>query len=148
MRRKIPAMAMAALLASSPSRAFDATGADIIGLHLGMPEAEVVASLAHQGYEMTRTPDSIAAKTMDGRVLVTWSAERGVTRIHYSLWGRTSAPAKIQEAILDRFGNPDQAKPMTWCRAIGQDGLCPTDQASLTFLPESLTLLLTAGRQP
>ena len=122
-------------------------GADIIGLRLGMSEADVVARLAHQGYVVSSTLEAITANTMDGRLRIVLSAERGVTEISYAFYGRgAGAPAKIREAIIIRFGDPDQANPPTWCRAVGQDGICPRDQASLTFLPDPLTLRLTAGQ--
>ena len=85
MRRIASAVAMATLLAASPASAFDAAGVEIIGLHLGMPETEVVDRLAQQGYAPTRTEDAIAANTMDGSVQVALSADRGVTEIRYVL---------------------------------------------------------------
>ncbi|MDR3529812.1 MAG: hypothetical protein P4L90_04520 [Rhodopila sp.] len=140
------AVAIAALLAAAPGRAFDAAGADIIGLRLGMPETEVAARLTRQGYLVTGESGTIMARTRDGRLQVSLSGDRGVTRINYVFYGRDAgAPAKIQEAVITRFGDPDQAKPMTWCRAVGPDGTCPRDRASLTFLPDSLTLVLQAG---
>jgi hypothetical protein len=111
-----------------------------------MSESEVVAELAHQGYAVRHTPKAITANTKDGRLQVVLSAEQVVTEIGYVFYDHgAGAPAKIQEAILTRFGDPDQATPPTWCRAVGRDGVCPVDQASLTFLPAVLTLRLTAG---
>ena len=70
-----------------------------------------------------------------------------MTEISYVLYNRgAGAPGKICEAILSRFGDPNQATLPTRCRAVGRDGVCPPDQASLTFLPASLTLRLTAGQ--
>jgi hypothetical protein len=141
------AIAFAAFLAAEPAHAFDAAGADIIGLRLGMSESEVVAELAHQGYAARPTQKAITANTKDGRLQVVLSAAQGVIEITYVLYDRgAGAPAKISEAILGRFGDPNQATPPTWCRAVGKDGICPADQASLTFLPPSLTLRLMAGR--
>ncbi|MGD0108833.1 MAG: hypothetical protein ABSC06_33085 [Rhodopila sp.] len=143
MRRIASAVAMATLLAAGPASAFDAAGVEIIGLHLGMPDTEVVARLAHQGYALTRTQEAIAADTKDGSVQVALSADRGVTEIRYVFNNRgVGGPAKISEAVMIRFGNPDQASPPTWCLAVGRDGVCPGSQASLTFLPDALTLLL------
>lgn len=114
-----------------------------------MSGGDVVARLAHQGYAASLTPDAITANTMDGRLQIALSAERGVTEISYAFYGRgAGAPAKIHEAILIRFGDPDQATPPTRCRAVGQDGICPRDQALLTFLPDPLTPRLTAGQGP
>ena len=147
MRRVSSAIAIATFLAAGAVHAFEAAGADIIGLRLGMSEADVNARLAHQGYVVTSTDGTIRANTMDGRLQIALSADRGVTEISYAFYGRgAGAPAKIHEAIIIRFGDPDQANPATWCRTVGRDGICPRDQASLTFLPDPLTLRLTAGQ--
>jgi hypothetical protein len=147
MARVASAIAFAAFLAAGPIQAFEAAGADIIGLRLGMSESEVVAELAHQGYLAHAAPQAITANTKDGRLQVVLSAEQGVREISYVLYDRgAGAPAKIRESIWGRFGDPDQATPPTWCRAVGRDGICPGDQAALTFLPASLTLRLTAGQ--
>ena len=147
MARIASALVFAAFLAAGPAHAYEAARADIIGLRLGMSESEVVAELAHQGYAAHHTPQAITADTKDGRLQVVLSAAQGVTEISYVLYNRgAGAPGKIREAILSRFGDPNQATPPTWCRAVGRDGVCPPDQASLTFLPASLTLRLTAGQ--
>jgi hypothetical protein len=147
MRRVAAAIAIATFLTAGPTLAFEAAGADIIGLRLGMSESDVVARLAHQGYAVISTPETITANTMDGRLQIVLSADRGVTEISYAFYGRgAGAPAKIHEAIIIRFGDPNQATPPTWCRAVGSDGTCPREQASLTFLPDPLTLRLTAGQ--
>jgi hypothetical protein len=52
---------------------------------------------------------------------------------------------KIQASVLDRFGPPNQAKPMGWCRVPRRDGTCPVDAAALTFRTDTLTLVLRAG---
>jgi hypothetical protein len=149
MRRVALGIAIAAFLAAGPTHAFEAAGADIIGLRLGMSDSDVAAALASQGYAMTRAQGVIASNTKDGRLRVVVSAERGVTKIIYVFYGRgVGGPAKIQESIMTRFGDPNQAKPPTWCRAVGRDGLCPADQATLTFLPDSLTMRLVAGQAP
>ena len=146
MRRLTLATAIMALLVADPARAFDA--ADIKGLLLGMQEPEVIAQLEHEGYTASHTPDGVEVNTIDGRVRIALSAGRGVTEISYVFRSRgPGEPAKIREAILDRFGAPDQIKPPTWCQAVGKDGVCPPNQASLTFLPESLTLLLRVANR-
>ncbi len=72
--------------------------------------------------------------------------DQAVRQIRYSFTGNGAGePEKIQAAVLDRFGPPDQARPMEWCRTPGPDEKCPDDDASLTFLPETLTLLLRTG---
>ena len=144
-RMLVLATTIAVLFAAGPAGALDATGIDIIGLRLGMQEAEVLAQLGQQGYAMSRTTDLIAGNTRDGRLQVTLSNKRGVTEIRYSFHGSSmDEPAKINEAIFSRFGVPDQTGPLMWCKAVGQDRICPSNQPSLTFLPESLTLLLRA----
>ena len=147
MARAASAIVFAAFLAVEPTYAFEAAGADIIGLRLGMSEPEVVAVLAHQGYAAHRTPRAVTANTKDGRLQVVLSEHQDVTEISYVLYDRgAGAPEKIRESIWGRFGDPNQATPPTWCRAVGRDGICPADQAALTFLPASLTLRLTAGQ--
>jgi hypothetical protein len=148
MRRVASAIAIVAFLAAWPAYAIEAAGAEIIGLRLGMSESEVVAVLAHQGYTANCTADAITATTLDGRLRVTVSGERGVTEISYAFYERgAGAPTKLGDALMSRYGEPNQANPPAWCRAVGRDGICPGSQASLTFLPASLTLRLTAGQE-
>ncbi len=45
MRGRASVLAIMVALAALPARAFDATGADIIGLRLGMSEADLVTGL-------------------------------------------------------------------------------------------------------
>jgi hypothetical protein len=146
MRHLASAAVIVAVLAAGPIHAFEAAGADIIGLRLGMSESEVIAELTHQGFATSRAQGAITSDTKDGRLRVVSSSQR-VTEIIYMFYGRgVGGPAGVQEAVLTRFGNPNQATPPTWCRAVGRDGLCPADQATLTFLPGSLTMRLTAGQ--
>jgi hypothetical protein len=137
-----------AVLATTPACAFDATGADIIGLRLGMPEVDLVAGLKRQGFLVRQDKGTLTATTRDGQITVQFAGDLGAQEIRYVFTGRLAGePEKIRASVIDRFGAPDQAKPMTWCRAVGHDGLCPDDHASLTFKPESVTLLLR-GAQP
>ena len=143
MRRMGWAIALAACLADGPVHAFDPTGVDIIGLRLGMQPGEVVSCLNHQGYKPTLAQGTITSDTRDGRLKVTLSAERGVIEIHYVFRGRGPGElVQIPASVLTRFGDPDQATPPTWCRAVSPQGICPGADPSLTFLPESLTLVL------
>jgi hypothetical protein len=142
-RRIASAAAIAAFLAAGSASAIDATSVDIIGLRLGMPDTEVVAQLSHQGYKISRTPEGIAATTRDGHLQIALTPQRGVTEIRYVFNGHaTGEPEVLHDAILTRFGNPNQTKPPTWCRVVGTNGICPENQPSLRFLPDSLTLLL------
>jgi hypothetical protein len=146
MRCIASALALAAVLAAGPGHAFDAAGVDIIGLHLGMREAEVVARLVHQGYAPKRTQGVITASTMDGLLQIAVSAEDCVFAISYVFDQHDPAATKrIREAVLTRYGDPDQGTPPTWCREVGQDGICPRNQATLTFVAEPLSLLLRAA---
>jgi hypothetical protein len=134
------------MLAAAPAGAFDAAGADIIGLRLGMPEADVVAGLRQQGFSIGRDHGALTARTRDGNLTIDLAGDQGVRQIRYVLASRASGEQeKIGGSIIDRFGMPDQAKPMAWCRAVGRDGFCPEDGASLTFQPEALTLILRTG---
>ena len=108
---------------------------------------EVVAGLAQQGYAADLAAEVISSTTKDGRLQVALSPGRGVTEISYAFfWRGAGAPIKIRDSILARFGDPSQASPPTWCRAVGGDGICPGNQASLTYLQDSLTLRLSAGQ--
>jgi hypothetical protein len=149
MRRVASAIGLAAFFAAGPVHAFEAAGADIIGLRLGMSESDVAAELASQGYAMTLTQGTISSETKDGRLRVVLSPQRSVIEIIYAFYGRgVGGPARVKEAITTRFGDPTQATPPTWCRSVGRDGRCPTDQATLTFLPDSLTMRLIAAHDP
>ncbi|WP_428537184.1 hypothetical protein [Rhodopila sp.] len=145
MRRMRRAILLAAGLTAGPACAFDPAGVDIIGLRLGMQIPEVVSCLGRQGYKPNLTPTVITANTLDGRLKVMVSAERGVTEVRYVFRGHGAGElAFIPESVRARFGDPDQAKPPTWCRAVSPDGTCPDGEPSLTFLPETLTLILRA----
>jgi hypothetical protein len=112
-----------------------------------MSEADVTAELARQGYTMSLAQGVIRSETKDGRLRVMLSSQRSVIEIVYVFYGRgVGGPVKVREAVTTRFGDPNQATPPTWCRAVGRDGMCPADQATLTFLPDSLTMRLMAGQ--
>ncbi|HBK06323.1 MAG TPA: hypothetical protein DDZ81_10725 [Acetobacteraceae bacterium] len=145
MRGAIPTLAMTISLLTVAADAFDAQGADIIGLRLGMPEAEVVMALGHQGFSATRDRDALIAKTRDGNLTIDLMGSR-VHEIRYEFQARGAGEAdKIATSILDRFGSPNQTNPMSWCQSNGRDGTCPPQAASLTFFPETRTLVLRAG---
>jgi hypothetical protein len=88
MRRAALIIAMVAMLAVGNSKAFDAAGADIIGLRLGMPEAEILARLAGQGFSVTRSQGSLMTTTRDGRLTVDLGADRGAWQIRYAFAAR------------------------------------------------------------
>jgi hypothetical protein len=147
MRRVACVVATVILLAASPGDALDAARTDIIGLHLGMPEAEIVDGLKRQGFSVVYENGRLFAKTRDGQLTIDLADNQGARQIRYVFTGRgMGEQEKIRASVIERFGAPDQAKPMTWCHA-GHDGTCPADRASLMFLPESLTLVLRTGTQ-
>jgi hypothetical protein len=138
-------LAATAILATTPAYALDPSGADIIGLRLGMPETEAIPRLSKQGYPVTKVRDGLTATTRDGKLMIGLAPDRTIRLVQYAFTGRGSGePDKIRESINDRFGMPNQMKPPTWCRHAN-NGQCPPDDASLTFLPETLTLILRSG---
>jgi hypothetical protein len=138
--------ALATLLAATHGYAFDAAEADIIGLHLGMADTEVTATLRRQGFAVTRQNGALLARTLDGQLAVDIGPDHAAREIRYTLRGNgVGEGEKIRVSVLDRFGPPNQAKPMGWCRVLRRDGTCPVDAASLTFRPDTLTLVLRAG---
>ena len=158
MRHLRLACLIAGLAAAGPAMAFDPDGSDIIGLRLGMHEAEATTHLAQQGYRMTRTSACsdpkmcrpiIQANTKDGQLAIEVSQTAGIVKIVYALNGHGVGEAdKITAAIVDRFGRPDQQQPMTWCQHPTRSGSCPVDQPTLSYSPQTLTLRLQAGIDP
>jgi hypothetical protein len=139
---------MSVLLAATPSNALDTTEADIIGLRLGMPEAEIIVALRRQGFAVAHDHGALTTYTRDGQLTVDLNPNRAAQRIRYAFAGNgVGESGKLLAAILDRFGPPDQATPMVWCQALGRNGICPESAASLTFLPDKLILLLRAGTE-
>lgn len=60
-------------------------------------------------------------------------------------YGGKIISAKLEDAILTRFGDPERISPMTWCLTAVRGGPCHEDHALLTFEPEKLTLMLRAA---
>lgn len=145
MKGSIPALTMALLLVAAPAGAFDAQGADIIGLRLGIPRAEATAILRQQGFSVTPNDNSLRAQTRDGDLTI--EMEDGQVReIRYVFKARGAGePDSIPASVLDRFGPPNQSKPMVWCQVGARGGKCLDGAAVLIFLPETLTLILRAG---
>jgi hypothetical protein len=140
---------MTSLLGAAPSNAFDPSGVSITGLRLGMPEAEIVAAIRRQGFALTHDHGALIAKTRDGRLIVDLTEDQAALRIRYVFNGNGAGePEKILASVLDQFGPPNQAQPIAWCGAVGHDGNCPADAASLSFLPETRTLLLQKAAAP
>ena len=138
------AMALALVSTPGPASAFDPLGAELIGLRLGMSEADVKNSLLRQGFATTTAADGINAQTKDGRIFVALSQSHRAIRIRYVFNNREPGqPDHIWESIRTRFGDPDQNQPRTWCLAVDRDGRCPSNQALLIYLPDVLTLSLT-----
>ncbi len=158
MRQLRLACLIASVAAAGPAMAFDPGSSEIVGLRLGMHEAEATTLLAQQGYRMTRASscwDSkmcrpiITASTKDGQLAIEVSQTAGIVKIVYALNGHGVGEAdKITAAIIDRFGRPDQHQPMTWCQHQDQDGTCPADQPTLSYSPQTLTLRLQTAMDP
>lgn len=147
MRGSIPTLAAALLLVAAPAGAFDAQGADIIGLRLGSPEADAVSILGRQGFPATRVRDGLVAATRDGTLAIDLAGDR-VHEIRYTFNAHGAGESdKIPASVLNRFGPPNQANPMAWCQLDGRDGRCLPAAASLIFIPETLTLVLRSGRR-
>jgi hypothetical protein len=141
-------MTMAVILGASPGNAYDAARAEIIGLRLGMPDTEVLVTMHRQGFAVTHDHRTLIARTRDGQLTVDLTDDQAVRRIRYVFSGNGVREAeKIEESVLERFGPPDQLKPMGWCLAVRRDGVCAEDGPSLTFLPETLTLVLQSGAE-
>ncbi len=148
MRGRASVLAIIVALAALPARAFDATGADIIGLRLGMSEADLVTGLKRQGFQVGHDKGTLTASTRDGQITIELAGDRGAQEIRYVFTGRMAGePEQIRASVINRFGAPNQAKPMAWCRTVSRDGSCPDDHASLTYKPESVTLVLR-GAEP
>jgi hypothetical protein len=148
MRTMASLMTMAVILGASPGNAYDAARAEIIGLRLGMPDTEVLVTMHRQGFAVTHDHRTLIARTRDGQLTVDLTDDQAVRRIRYVFSGNGVREAeKIEESVLERFGPPDQLKPMGWCLAVRRDGVCAEDGPSLTFLPETLTLVLQSGAE-
>ncbi len=109
------------VVTASPAWAIDASGADILGLRLGMSEQDVTAQLAHQEFPATTLPDRckendvclVTAETRDGWLRITLSGRAGARQLEYVFRGHGHGePQKIQAAMTDRFGDPNQQTPM------------------------------------
>jgi hypothetical protein len=140
-----PVAAIAALLAAAPVYAFDVAQADIIGLRLGMSDSDVEATLRRQGFGANRTKGVLQAKTRDGLLTIEQAERYGVSQIRYVFRGGNKEAEMIERSLIDHFGPPQRPKPLTWCQLLERDNVCRRDAASLTYLPDTLTLTLQAG---
>ncbi len=141
-----------ALLAMSSAHALDPRATDIIALRLGMVEANVTARLAEQGFDgpafrrdhqpcrldaSRRCLIAISTRTLDGWISVTFDRasidepDRVVT-IAYWLDAKRSGEAEaITVSLLERYGPPDIANPMTWCDRPTGIGPCSVNRANM-----------------
>ncbi len=137
---------MVTLVGVVPGQAFDLSGVDIIGLRLGMPEAQIILTMRQQGLAVTHNHGALIATTRGGRLTVDLADDRTAARILYVFAGAARAePDKILASVIDRLGPPVQTKPMRWCEVLGHDGQCPDTAPSITFVPESSSLMLLGG---
>lgn len=152
----VSALMIATIMSAAPAFAFNASGADLLGVRLDMSEAEVGAQLSRQGFSMTKNTSACSDKgacvvtlkavTKDGELRIILPNETNATRIEYTLLAEgVGEPEKIKAAMIARFGIPDQQKPMVWCRAVAVNGLCPVNQASLAYRPETRTMILQSA---
>lgn len=145
------------------AQAFDPRVVDIIDFRLGMTEAEVTAIIERQGFRdstfqrrdipCTASPDrrcvsAIEVRTRDGRLrfeFATTHSEPAVVRISYTFASRKpNEPDALERAVVDRYGPPTVAAPMTWCDQRPGTGPCPAGTPRLTFEPgEGSTRVLT-----
>lgn len=145
MQGAIVALATAVALVAVPANASDPQGTDIIGLRLGMTTSEVVTALGRQGFKATVDRNAVTARTRDGDLSIELADSR-IKEIRYIFRGHSAGEADtIEASIADRLGPPDRAVPTTWCQTNGPNGTCTPRGASLTFVPETLTLILRAG---
>ncbi len=156
---------------SAPSHALDPASADILDLRLGMDEQQVAAVLARQGIPPNRIvrkagecagdqrcASIITITTADGTMTISLGTigpgqpapnddpSAAVSKITYAFrgWG-ADEPRAIAESVLERFGQPNQAEPMTWCHHPGADHHCPSQEPTLRFAPDKLILVLSLG---
>jgi hypothetical protein len=142
-------------LASPAAAALNPRKADILGLRLGMTEAEIVARLLSQGVAglsiqqehgkcLTEAEDvcidRMTAPTRDGTLLIRFvtapgAKEAAAWSIAYTLTGRLPGePAMIHDAVLDRFGQPSGGPdPLFWCAHVSGAECSPADQPQITF---------------
>jgi hypothetical protein len=114
--------------------AFNPGTVDILGITLGMTEAQIDAQLLRQGIPAGRVkretldcadvpcPVTVTALTKDGVLTIHLAQAANLPapsppvtmRIRYAIKERAAGePAMIEGSILDRFGRPDQPEPMT-----------------------------------
>ena len=161
------AMLFFILLTIHTAHAFDPKATDVLSLRLGMGEAEVTAKLSEQGFAgptfrrdyqpcrldaAARCLVSLSTRTLDGRVVVEFdrpsaSGPDRVTAIAYLLDAkRPGEPEAITISVVERYGPPDIAHPMTWCDRPTGIGPCSPHRAHMTLQGEAgapLVLRLT-----
>ncbi len=164
MRRPAAILALALMLAPMlRAQAFNPERVDILRLQLGMTEAQVNAILLRQGIATSRIrrsqppcPDAgscvvtLVAPAQDGELTIVLTPAAGADpRVHQITYVITNHAINQTEAVTDsvlgRFGPPDQADPMTWCRAPAINRVCAEADTWLRFWPASRTISLRAA---
>lgn len=151
------------LLTPSPARAFDPRATDIIALRLGMVEAEVTVKLQEQGFDgpafrrdhqpcrldaSKRCVTSVSTRTLDGWISITFDRASindpdRVTTIAYWLDAKRTGEAEaITVSMLERYGPPDIANPMTWCDRPTGIGPCSVNRANMVLQSSSGSAML------
>ena len=149
--RRYSIMIFPALL-SIPAWGFDPRAVDIVSYRLGMTHERVLGLLKSQGYNDppprlrdtdcidapgTRCVTMIEARTKDGTLLIHFTPPTraaAVTEIAYTLDARRPGePEAVEQAVLDRYGTPTSANPMTWCDRPPGGGPCAPHEPRLSF---------------
>jgi hypothetical protein len=129
-------LVLALLLPINPVWAFDPAAAEILTLRLGMTETEVITHLDTQGVKIARADGALNGRTKDGALRVAFDGDGRVRQIAYTFTGRApNEAAAVQDAVIERFGAPATGTPLSWCRSLGRDGVCPSDAPRLVFEP-------------
>ena len=161
MPRKYPAMMLTIILlllfAATPvgaSNTIDIRETDVLNLRLGIPRAEVEATLMRQGIPSQRWDrhtrpcpadpataclTELIAPTRDGKLAIGFAAATGaVRRIDYTFKANGAGePDMIRRSVMRRFGEPSDLTETAWCPRITPKGTCPADGPSLRFWPGS-----------
>lgn len=128
--------------AAPPSWALDPMRTDILGFRLGMTETEVLNKLTIQGAGVTRAGPCgqspcvvpVLARLTDGTMTIQFGPDGRVRRVDYRFAGPVAKDNPIvREAVLDHYGAPAAADPLSWCRRPTEHGSCPDGAPMLTF---------------
>ena len=147
-------LSLAFLLLGLPSSVALETGdIDIVGLRLGMSEADAMTRLRTQAVragaiqveqeQCSGKADAdcgtrLSAPTHDGQLVLRLAGgaagDQRVWSIAYTLAGRMPGETEaIRNAVLERYGRPVREDPLAWCGRSASAAHCPADQPRLTY---------------